>query len=103
MPQTTAIPYDMTPDPDFVTGVVAFPWQAWESHGVQIGWVAFGDCPRCHHAMAVYRRRAGGLLPRRKIKASCNCLEYHPNRPPDVHQGCGQSGAVDPRRWPLPG
>jgi hypothetical protein len=103
MPQTTDVPYDTTPDPAFVAGVVAFPWQPWVPQGMQIGWVASGECPRCHHTMAVYRRRVRGFLPPRAISLACNCAADHPNRPADLRQGCGQFGAVEPRQWPLPG
>jgi hypothetical protein len=91
--------YDPTPDPAFPPGVTRFPWVPWEEHGVQIGWVAAGECPHCGHLMAVYRRTIRDVEPSSSITATCNCVQPHSGRPAGTRQGCGQSAVVDLSTW----
>jgi hypothetical protein len=97
---TTA--YDPTPDPAFARDVTRFPWVAWVQSGVQIGWVASGECPHCGHLIAVYRRRVRGVRPTSTISATCNCVQPHGGRPEGVKQGCGQSAVLDLSEWSAP-
>lgn len=91
--------YDSAPDPAFSQGVTHFPWLPWKENGVQIGWVAAGDCPRCGHLMAVYRRRIRGVDRSSSITAACNCVQPHGGRPVGTRQGCGQSAVVNLSTW----
>jgi hypothetical protein len=93
--------FNSTPDPTFAEAVERFPWRKWDESGVQVGWVAAGDCPACGHVMALYRRSVRRRRPRGavSIRATCNCLEPHPGRPEGVRQGCGQSALLDLATW----
>jgi hypothetical protein len=98
----TTTDYNPTPDPSFSPGVKRFSWRPWEQDGVQIGWVAAGNCPHCGHLMAVYRRIVRAARPSSSITATCNCTEPHTGRPASVRQGCGQSATIDLSGWEGP-
>lgn len=89
--------YDTVTSQEWLTAVSRWGWAEWRNGDQLLGWRKVGECPRCHHQIALYQEIVYGILPvdaAVDVDVVCNCEYTHEGRPDSVSAGCGQHGRI---------